>query len=142
MHEVINTCLTHEVITCSATSGYFCLRSCKSWTFKPLSTVVIIYHSNKLVKCWKKNEKKCTSSLLWSSLFWSITGGFNGTFNNISVISWRSVLLAEETGVARENHWTVASHWQTLSHNVVSSTPCMIGSRTNNISGDRHWLHR
>jgi hypothetical protein len=47
----------------------------------------------------KKNEKKCTSSLLWSSLFWSITGGFNGTFNNISVISWRSVLLAEETGV-------------------------------------------
>ena len=29
---------------------------------------------------------------------------FNTTFNNISVISWRSVLLVEETGVARENH--------------------------------------
>ena len=26
---------------------------------------------------------------------------FNATFNNISVISWRSVLLVEETG---ENH--------------------------------------
>jgi len=25
------------------------------------------------------------------------------SFNNISVISWRSVLLAEETGVPREN---------------------------------------
>ena len=25
-------------------------------------------------------------------------------FNNISVISWRSVLLVEETGVSRENH--------------------------------------
>jgi hypothetical protein len=25
-------------------------------------------------------------------------------FNNISVISWRSVLLVEETGVPRENH--------------------------------------
>jgi len=24
---------------------------------------------------------------------------FNATFNNISVISWRSVLLVEETGV-------------------------------------------
>jgi hypothetical protein len=24
---------------------------------------------------------------------------FNGTFNNISIISWRSVLLVEETGV-------------------------------------------
>jgi uncharacterized DUF497 family protein len=29
---------------------------------------------------------------------------FNATFNNISVISWRSVLLMEETGVSRENH--------------------------------------
>jgi hypothetical protein len=31
--------------------------------------------------------------------------------------------LVEETGVPRENHRPVASHWQTLSHNVVSSTP-------------------
>jgi len=29
---------------------------------------------------------------------------FNATFKNISVISWRSVLLVEETGVAGENH--------------------------------------
>jgi hypothetical protein len=29
---------------------------------------------------------------------------FNVTFNNISVISRRSVLLVEETGVHRENH--------------------------------------
>jgi hypothetical protein len=28
----------------------------------------------------------------------------NATFNNISVISWRSVLLEGETGVHRENH--------------------------------------
>jgi hypothetical protein len=48
---------------------------------------------------------------------------FNVTFNNISVISWRSVLLVEETGVPGENHQPAASHWQTLSHNVVSSTP-------------------
>jgi len=32
---------------------------------------------------------------------------FNGTFNNISVISWQSVLFLEETG---ENHRPVASH--------------------------------
>jgi len=30
--------------------------------------------------------------------------GFNLTFNNISVISWRSVLLVDETGVPTENH--------------------------------------
>jgi hypothetical protein len=29
---------------------------------------------------------------------------FNATFNNIPVISWRSVLLEEETGGPRENH--------------------------------------
>ena len=39
---------------------------------------------------------------------------FNATFNNISVISWRSVLLVEET----------------LSHNVVSSTSRLSGIRT------------
>jgi hypothetical protein len=35
---------------------------------------------------------------------------FNTTFNNISVISWQSVLLVEETGVPGENHQTVTSH--------------------------------
>jgi hypothetical protein len=44
---------------------------------------------------------------------------FNTTFNNISVISWQSVLLLEETGVPGENHGPVPSHWQTLSHNIV-----------------------
>ena len=29
---------------------------------------------------------------------------FNATFNNISVISWLSVLLVEETGGPGENH--------------------------------------
>ena len=48
---------------------------------------------------------------------------FNATFNNMTVISWLSILLVEETGVAGENHRPVASNWQTLLHNVVSSTP-------------------
>ena len=34
---------------------------------------------------------------------------FNATFNNISVISWRSVLLVKETGVPGENHRPAAS---------------------------------
>jgi hypothetical protein len=44
---------------------------------------------------------------------------FSATFNNISAISWRSVLLVEETGGPGENHRPIASHWQTLSHDVV-----------------------
>ena len=38
---------------------------------------------------------------------------YNATFNNILAISWRSVLLAEETGEFGENHRPVANHWQT-----------------------------
>ena len=63
------------------------------------------------------------------------------TCNNISVISWWSVLLVEETGVPVENHRPVASHWQTLSHNVVWSTLCLRVIQTHYISGDRHWFH-
>ena len=47
---------------------------------------------------------------------------FSATFNNISVISWRSGLLVEETGVHGRKHRHVASHWQTLLHNVGPST--------------------
>jgi hypothetical protein len=42
---------------------------------------------------------------------------FNPIFNNISLISWRSVLMVGETGVPEENHRPVPSHWQTLSQN-------------------------
>jgi len=35
---------------------------------------------------------------------------FNATLNNISVISWRSVLLVEETGIPEKTHQPVTSH--------------------------------
>ena len=41
---------------------------------------------------------------------------FISTFNNISVVSWRSVYLAKETGVPGKNYQPAASHGQTLSH--------------------------
>jgi hypothetical protein len=44
---------------------------------------------------------------------------FNTTFSNISVKSWQSVLLMEETEVPVENHWPAANHWQTF----ITSTP-------------------
>jgi len=63
---------------------------------------------------------------------------FNATFNNISIISWWSVLL-EETTVHGQNYQHVASHWQTLSHNVVSSTPFHEQGLNSKLSGDMHW---
>jgi hypothetical protein len=55
---------------------------------------------------------------------------FNATFNNISVIPWRSVLLMEETGGPRENHLPQVT--QILSDNVVSSTPYTSHKRDSN----------
>ena len=48
---------------------------------------------------------------------------FNATFSNISIISWQSALLMEETGLPKETHRPAASYFQTLSHDVSSSTP-------------------
>ena len=59
---------------------------------------------------------------------------FNATFKNISVISWRAVLLVEETRGPGENHRPVASHWQTWPHSAVHLA--LIEIRTHNISGD------
>ena len=63
---------------------------------------------------------------------------FNTTFYTISIISWRSVLLVEKTGVPGENHCPAASHQQPSAHNVVSGTPRMRGIRTHKVSGDMH----
>jgi hypothetical protein len=52
--------------------------------------------------------------------YWVRVMVFSATFKNISVILWMSGLLVEET---EETHRPVVSYWQTLSHNIVSSTP-------------------
>ena len=62
---------------------------------------------------------------------------FNAIFNNISVISWRSVLLVKETGVPGENNRHVAVTYF-ISHNVVSSIPLLGGIRAHNFRGDMY----
>jgi hypothetical protein len=41
---------------------------------------------------------------------------FNTTFNNISVISWRSALLKEEIGVPGENHRPEMALFEAIHH--------------------------
>ena len=56
------------------------------------------------------------------------------SFNNISAISWWSVLLVEYP----EKTIDLSQVTDKLSHNVDSSTPRLNGIRTHNVSGDRH----
>ena len=62
-------------------------------------------------KC-RKAGYQLTIDGMWYGMVWFMV--FNATFNNLSLISWQSVLLVEETGVPGKNHWPVASNWQTL----------------------------
>ena len=57
---------------------------------------------------------------LSNHLIWVMV--FNATFNNISVISWRSVLLVEETGVHGENHRPATSHCKSNYHTITTMT--------------------
>ena len=67
------------------------------------------------------SKKGYESKWTIETLGWVIV--FNAAFRNMSVISWRSVLLLDESGIPRENHRPDASEWQNLLHNVLSSTP-------------------
>jgi hypothetical protein len=60
---------------------------------------------------------------------------FNATFNKISAISWRLVLLVEEL---EENHRPAASHWQTLSQ--TSWESCVSHASTHMVFGLRFRL--
>jgi hypothetical protein len=55
--------------------------------------------NDKKIPVSKVIVKYQTNHVLW---WWFVV--FNVTFNNISIISWRSVLLVEETEVPGEKH--------------------------------------
>jgi hypothetical protein len=94
-----------------------------NFNLKCFKFVIIRWHKVKLrvrlmilVNNYRKFYMNAKQRKKWSKI-WKIPSGewfvvvmvFNATFNNISVISWRSVLLVEETG---ENHRPAISHRQ------------------------------
>ena len=72
------------------------------------------------VDVWNYQNKTCqdfiTTYIKYDVMHYKLRGVsvrammFSATFNKISAISWRSLLLVEETGVPGENHRPVSSH--------------------------------
>ena len=103
------------------------LVSCVKLTTEPLGRRT---HRTAL---YVSNKKNMVENMMYSPCNWVRVRDMmsNATFNNSSVILWRSVLLVEETG---ENHRPAASHWQTLSHIFMS------GIRTHNFIMELHHI--
>ena len=84
----------------------------------------------------KQIDRNCCMFLWFGLVLWCLTP----LSTIFQLYLERSVLLVEDTGGPGEKHRPVASHWQSLSHNVVHLA--LIEIRTHNISYDGHWLHR
>ena len=80
--------------------------------------------SEEKIKMWKVNGRRMTDAKWWQKL-------------TLPLARW-----AKKPGVPGEKHRLVASHWQTLTHNVVSSTSRHERASNSQLSGDWHWLPR
>ena len=136
------------VITIRSTLFIYCFKNKTNWHLHVNKIYVIERVSKWLLfnaKCaicqLYHDENKLHSIRSWWCLICRVRVTFmvfNATFNNNSVISWRSVLLVKETRVPPACHNSLTNF---ITYNVASSTPSLRWIQTHNISGDRHWLH-
>ena len=85
------------------------------WCLMPLAMIFQLYYDSQIYRKMLTLYKSLTNLIIWPGIKLTLSEEvsvmvFNTTLNNISVISWWSVLLVDEGGVHGENHQPVASH--------------------------------
>ena len=118
LHTGVNIlALTHYPKLPNVSYPHFCKCCCNCCTWTQISKLneegtIFLFK----IKAKWANKPNSHKNKYYS---WMVSIGFaysfvtlNAKFNNISVLSWRSVLLVEETGIPGENHRHVAIHWQ------------------------------
>ena len=145
-------------LTNMATTGKSCfwlVNFFKSSPLKPLGQmnrnfIVSIFGRSSIIKfahvieiqtflCYSQNHPTATWS--WKmTMFVCFLMVLNSTFNNISVILWRSVLLVEETGGPGENQWHRPVARNTCQNAPTTKTPHFLPKRPHFLPKRLHFL--
>ena len=112
--------------------------------------LVLAYLKKKPKKAPQKNKTKNISMLLVYFIFLimimqsmlTLLEMFYGLLLGLCCLTPFSTIVQLFNWWRELDHWSGASHWQTLSYNGVSGTPRLGRIRTHNVTDDMHWLHK
>jgi hypothetical protein len=97
------------------------------WKLVKLSVLECTFFYYRVNNCLTQSFHCLSTTDSWTHILMIRRGNMvlKATSNNISVISWRSFILVEETCVLGKSHWHVACHWQIVSHSMAVINVCL-----------------
>jgi hypothetical protein len=114
--------------------GYSAISSTNKTDRHDITVILLKMALNTITLTLAKENYTVTVNHYWKWPKWLVGLCYLTPLSTLFLLSLRSVLLMEETGIPEENHEPVASYWQMLYRVHLA----MNGVRTHNFSVDRH----